>query len=182
MAIGTTTAILMSLMAATSIVGASGALKQGKDQQDQADFNAQIQNYNAQVAEQSAQSAIDKAQFDEEAQRRETKKKLSTQLALYGASGISPDTGSPLLVMEETASLGELDALAIRYAGDVEASRLRSVASGYRMQGEAETMKGESVRSASKWSAATSILGGATKMVGAYNTRGTTKAAGTPYL
>ena len=59
---------------------------------------------------------------------------MSRQRALYGKSGVEIE-GSPLLVMEDTAAQGEMDALAIRWGGDVAAARARSEANLMKMQG-----------------------------------------------
>ena len=91
-------------------------------------------DYNAAVAEQDAKAAKAKAEYDEKAHRENVRKILATQRALYGKSGVSME-GSPLLVMEDTQKQGELDALAIRYGGDVASARSRSEANVARMTG-----------------------------------------------
>lgn len=138
----------IALLAATA-VSTVGTLKAGEKQQE-------AYNYNAQVAEETAVQEQKKSAYDEQMHRAEVRRILSTQRALYGKSGVTIE-GSPLLVMEDTAKQGELDALAIRYGGDVAAARARSEASLLRMQGE-------NVREASYYQAGSTLLGGGTSL------------------
>ena len=65
------------------------------------------------------------AKFREEAHRRDTARLISAQAAAAGASGLAIE-GSPLLVMAETAQLGERDALHIRRGGQLNAAALKA--------------------------------------------------------
>ena len=111
---------------------AAGAGVYSADQQRRA--GNQQADYNAAVAEEDAKAAKAKAEYDEKAHRENVRKILATQRALYGKSGLSME-GSPLLVMEDTEKQGELDALAIRYGGDVASARARSEANVAKMTG-----------------------------------------------
>lgn len=148
-------AIAAAAAVASAGVGTAGAIQSGKSQEDMAE-------YNAAVATEDAKAAKYKAGYDEQAHRDQVRKTLSAQRAAYGASGVDM-TGSPLLVMEDTAQQGELDALAIRYGGDVEASRQRSAANLYRMQGS-------SAKTSSYYQAGSTLLSGASSTLSNYNT------------
>lgn len=112
-------------------------------------------DYNAKVADVEAENARNKAAYEEQAHRENLKRILSSQQALYGKAGVDM-SGTPLLVMEETAKQGELDALAIRYGGDVAAARARSEANLYKM-------KSSSAKSTGYMAAGSSLLTGASK-------------------
>lgn len=112
---------------AAAVVAAAGAGYAGYAQN-------QAAKESAKVAEQNANAARDKAAYDEQTHRERVKKLLSTQRALYGSAGVT-EQGTPLLVMENSAKEGEIDALAIRYEGEVEAQRFLSEASNLRKQG-----------------------------------------------
>lgn len=114
---------------AASAISAGGSFISGMQQQDMA-------NYNAAVAEQNAKMATDKATYDAKMHNQEVRRILAAQRSLYGASGVSSESGSPLLVMDDTVKQGAMDALAIRYGGDVDAAKQRSQANLYRMQGK----------------------------------------------
>lgn len=118
----------------SSIVAAAGAAYGGYQTKKAAD-------YNADVAEAQAQAARNKAEYNEKLHRERVQRLLSKQRALYGKSGVEM-AGSPLLVQEDTLEQGELDALAIRYGGDVEAARARSAANLYKMQGRSAAASG----------------------------------------
>lgn len=111
------------------VLSAAGTLMSASQQSDMA-------NYNAAVAEQNAKMATDKATYDAKMHNQEVRRILAAQRSLYGASGVSSESGSPLLVMDDTIKQGAMDALAIRYGGDVEAAKQRSAANLYRMQGK----------------------------------------------
>jgi hypothetical protein len=119
-------------LAIAAAVAAAGAATYSADAQRRA--GNQQADYNAAVAEEDAKAAKAKAEYDEKAHRENVRKILATQRALYGKSGVSME-GSPLLVMEDTQKQGELDALAIRYGGDVASARSRSEANLARMTG-----------------------------------------------
>ena len=115
-------------LAASAVVGIAGALYSGEQQRKAA-------SQAADVADQGAAAAEAKAKYDETLHRERIRKTLSTMRSLYGKSGVDA-TGSPLLALEDTAAQSELDALAIRYGGKIEASRNRSEADILRMRGE----------------------------------------------
>lgn len=119
---------LLYVAIAAAVASAGGAVYSGVQQKKAAE-------YNADVAEQSALAAQDKADYDEDMHRQNVRRIISSQRALYGKSGVDM-TGSPLLTLENTAGQGELDALAIKHGGAVEASQQRSSATLSRMQGK----------------------------------------------
>ncbi len=135
-------------LVAIAVVGAGGALYAGEQQRKAA-------SYSADIAEQAARAAQAKAAYDEERHRERIRKTLSTIRSLYGKSGVDM-TGTPLLALEETAAQGEMDALAIRYGGDIEAARQRSEAALLKMQGK-------TAQTSSYFEAGSTLLQGAGK-------------------
>ncbi|PKN37682.1 MAG: hypothetical protein CVU62_08125 [Deltaproteobacteria bacterium HGW-Deltaproteobacteria-2] len=113
-----------------------------------------MSNYNAAVANQNAEAIEDKAAYDAKMHNQEVRKMLATQRSLYGKSGVSSEEGSPLLVMNDTVKQGAMDALAIRYGGDVEAAKQRSAANLYKMEGK-------NIKTAGAIGAGTTLLAGA---------------------
>lgn len=138
------------LLVASTVFSAGTSIYEGQQAKKTAD-------YNAQVAEQNAVAAEQKAAYDETLHRERVRKLLSSQKALYGKSGVDL-AGSPLLALQETAGQGELDALAIRYGGDVEAARNRSAATLARMEGKA-------ARTTGYMRAGSSLLSGGAKVL-----------------
>jgi hypothetical protein len=101
----------------------------------------QTGKYNQRVAERDAEAAEAKAAYDANIHRDRVRRLISTQRALYGKSGVEL-TGSPLLVLEDTAAQGELDALAIRHGGSTSAARSRSEGRLAAMEGRAGAIRG----------------------------------------
>jgi hypothetical protein len=71
-------------------------------------------DYNAEIVQQ-------KAAYDEAQARDRLRKLMSTQRALYAKAGVDLTSGSPLLVLAQTAAEGEEEALNIRRTGYNEA-------------------------------------------------------------
>jgi len=137
----------------SAVVSAAGSIKAGKDQKAAAE-------YNAQVDEQNAIAATNKAAYDESIHRDKVKRLLSEQKAIIGASGVDI-SGSPLLATIDTIEKGELDALAIRYGGEVESQQYTSSATASRLEGQAAS-------TASKYKAGSTLLSGASKSYSTY--------------
>ena len=88
-------------------------------------FSARAQ-YQAGAAEEAgreytAQITERKAAQEELASREKLRKLMAGQRALYAKAGVDISSGSPLLVLAETAAEGEKEALAIRAGGLEEA-------------------------------------------------------------
>ncbi len=81
------------------------------------------------------------AALEESESRRRTKQVLGRQRALFAKSGVKLE-GTPLLVQQETATEGELDALAIRRSGDLREARLLNEARAARLQGRNALLSG----------------------------------------
>jgi hypothetical protein len=172
-----------------SVVGtglsAMSALRQGQVSADTARVNAQIQRRQAEVQARLSEREAQQAEYDAlqieqdtkvaEAQQRQAGTYLqASQRAAAGASGIEA-TGSPLLVLQETASQLELDALTIRRAGEREAAGARDEARMRRWQAEELRRSGQlsldigryqsrAARQAGRLGAFSSLLSGGTSM------------------
>lgn len=129
-------------------LSAVGSLAQGNQQAAAAEYNAEVSRAEGQAAE--AAAGLEETQF-----RRKADKLFSNQRALYGTSGIATE-GSPLEVMADTAAKAELDALAIRYGGQVAKSRAYSQAS-------MDELMAKQIKSSSMINAGTTILTGASR-------------------
>lgn len=110
------------------VVSAYGTYQAGQAQQKAYDYNAALY-------EQAAVAEKKKATYEEEIARSRLKKLIGTQKALYAKAGVDISSGSPLLVMAETAGQGEKDIRMIRYGGDVKAVEQRNRATLARFYG-----------------------------------------------
>ena len=94
----------------------------------------QMADYNADIIRTEAEAEAERAKIEEARHREKINKFMGTQRAMYGKSGLSME-GSPLLVMEETAAQGELDAMLIRQAGQARVAELTAERNMVKMGG-----------------------------------------------
>lgn len=101
-------------------------------QQGKAD--AAIGKYNARLAEEQAVVERQQAGAAEEAQRRAARKLLGRQAAAIAESGTGGFSGSNLDIARQSAVEAELDALNIRYEGELKARGAKAEAEQFRAQ------------------------------------------------
>jgi hypothetical protein len=152
---------------------AIGALQQGmaqssmyKQQQAQAEGEAAMMRRNAQQQEINAQATAAQAAAGEDAQRRKARQIAGAQRAAISELGTG-NGGTNLLAVEQSARDAELDALNIRYEGELKRRGLLSDAAGMQynaglMQNNAK-MYGQNAKTAKTGafiSAGSSLLSG----------------------
>lgn len=142
-------AMLSAVSAVTSIlsgaIGAVGAIAQSNAVQAQANYEQKVKNRNAGIARAQAQG-------EAVSSWRETRRKLATIRTEYGASGLDL-AGSPLDVLEDSATEGAFDVAKIRYAGEMRAQ-------GFSEEAALAGMRSKSAKTAGYLSAAGELLGG----------------------
>ncbi len=69
---------------------------------------------NAAISRIQANDAVDRGEFEADQQRLKTRAAIGTQRAGFAGNGVDVNSGSAALVQDDTAALGELDALTIR--------------------------------------------------------------------
>lgn len=153
----------MSLAAAALVASVAGTALSVYSQVQQSKEQKKWSEYNAAVAERDATAAQQTAEHEAGEKRKETQRLLGRQRALYGKAGVTLE-GSPLLMMEETASEGEIDALMIEREGKLLAGRYQSEAALSRM-------KGSAAQRAGYYGAGSSLLTGAGSAMSAYGTK-----------
>lgn len=101
----------------------------------QAGFGAhEASRYQARMLSQAARVEQQQAGAREEAQRRMARRVLGSQRAAFGQAGTGTG-GSAADVMAQSARDAELDALTIRYEGDLRARGMMAEAEGQRYAG-----------------------------------------------
>jgi hypothetical protein len=143
-----TTAVLLG---ASGGLQAVGAISEGNAKKAAADYNARMALNNA------AQTRVQAAE-EERRSRIMARKQIGSMRAGYAKSGVTME-GSPLDVLEESASTAELDALTIRHGGEVKAQAFENEA-------RLESWKGKQARTQGYLTAASSLLGTGAKMSG----------------
>lgn len=149
-----------ALIIASTAMQALGAIQQGNAQAASYKSQQAAANYNASIMDQNARIERDQANQREEAQRREARQVLGAQRAAFSQAGVGLG-GSAADVMAQSAANAELDALTLRYEGEMKARGLMASAEGERYQGQVAGMNASSARTAGYMNAAGSILGGA---------------------
>lgn len=151
--------------AASAVIGAYSAIQSGKNQsaqyraqQDAANYNAEIQSQNARVARQQAGAR-------EEAHRRQARQVLGEQRAALAQAGAGL-SGSAADVYGQSAANAELDALNIRYEGELDARGLLAQSELTTFEGKVSGMNAKSAKRAGYVNAASSLLAGGSKAYG----------------
>lgn len=141
---------------AGTVISVIGALNQGQQAKDAANYNAQVANNNAIAARQQAEA-------NAAAQQRKARLQIGSMRAGYGAAGVGLE-GSPMDVLEQSAAMAELDRQNILYGGTLKAG-------GYQATAGLELMRGDAAETGSYFSAGSALLTGAAKM-GSFNNTG----------
>lgn len=121
----------------------AGAAYSGYAQYQAAKAQARVMEYNALVYEQNAAIAKQQAQYEAERQAAGMRRLAGKQRVAYLASGVQASGGTALDLMMDTTQQGELDRLAILYAGDIEAVNYKSQAAGARLEAKATKVAGK---------------------------------------
>ena len=124
------------LAVGSAVTGVAGAVMQGKAQAASADYMAQVAANNQRIAQQNANMALEQGQVKEETQREQTGAQIGRARAVFGASGVDPNSGSALDVRSSAAELGELNANTIKYNAHVQAWNDLNQAGAYGAQSQ----------------------------------------------
>jgi len=138
-------AIPFALMAAQGVMGAQAAKQAGAAQ-----ASADLQN--AQYADMAANDAVKRGAVEEDQQRLQTTGAIGTQRAGFAANGIDVNSGSAANIQDDTAQLGEFDALTIRNNAAREAW-------GYKTQSQTYQTSAKTAVKSAKNNAFGSLLG-----------------------
>ncbi len=161
---GISAILAVASMAATAtgaVVSARGAREQANAAAAQANYQAAVARNNQTIASQYAQAEIQRGQVLEQNKRMETAQRESAIRAAVGASGLDPNSGTPLRLQSDAAMVGEQDALTLR-------ANAARAAYGYTVEGldfgarasllDSEAENASRAGSLGMWS---SIIGGA---------------------
>jgi len=144
-------AVVPFLQIAGTAMAVIGTLQQGQQVSAAAGYNAAVARNNAAASRQ--QAAANAA-----SQERKARLQIGAMRAGYGASGISLE-GSPMDVIESSASMAELDRQNILYGGAIKSQ-------GYESTAGLELMRGENAVTSSYFGAGSALLSGGAKIWG----------------
>lgn len=129
------TAAILVLVVAGAATGTTGALVQYQQSKQNARTQEKIANRNAKAAEMEARDAENTARINARREAENQRREQARRRALYGASGVALDSGSPLALMAEAASDNATKRSDIMRLGVIKSSSLLSEAESHRMQG-----------------------------------------------
>jgi hypothetical protein len=153
------TVILAWAAAASAAVGAYSAYQGGQTAKANARSQQDADKYNATIASQNAAVARQQASAREEAQRRQARQVLGEQRAALSQAGIGL-AGSAADVYGASANAAELDALNIRYEGELDARGLLAQSSLSSFEGQVAGRNARTASQAGGLNAASSLLAG----------------------
>jgi type II secretory pathway component PulM len=136
-------------MCASDLFNAYSSMEKGK-------YLDKVSKQNAAMSNQAADDALARGAVKADEQRITTQEVIGTQRAGFAANGIDVNSGSAGQVQNDSAALGELDALTIMNNAAREAY-------GYQVQAIDQRQQGKLAKYAGKMEAIGSILGGTEK-------------------
>ncbi|WDY60395.1 virion core protein, T7 gp14 family [Pseudomonas sp. PSKL.D1] len=122
---------------------AASALLSAQQSQAQGEASAQASLQNAAFADASAADALKRGEFESDQQRLATRAAIGTQRAGFAGNGIDVNSGSAADIQDDTAALGELDALTIKNNAAREAWGYRTQAQQSRLAAANATKSGQ---------------------------------------
>lgn len=144
----------IGLSLASGVMGASNSISQGN-------YQSSLLRQNAVLKNQAADEALIAGNTSADWQRVKANQAIGTQRSVQAANGIDVNSGSSAQLQDDTAMLGELDALTIQNNAAREAY-------GYRVQASQDIANSKQVKKNAKNSALGSILGGTGSAFGFY--------------
>jgi len=149
------------------IIAGVAAAAGGYQQYQQGKYEKGVSEYNAATTKNDAQQVRNKGTEAENAQRERMRQMISAQRVEAAANNININTGSIGQIQEDTASLGEADALRIRNNTDLNVNALNQSA-------ELELSRGKNAEKSGKRAFQISLLSAAGSM---FSAGGSTKPA-----
>lgn len=162
-------ATAIGLQVFSTVAGAMSAINQGKAEANAANRAAEIAQRNKILANQDRIAAEQANQADLEDQQREHQRQLSSIRANFGSSGLE-FSGSPLDILADTSTELALDERRTVYAGQQENRGYALKMLGFDEEASAAFAQAKNSKRAGYINAEASLLGGASKAIGMYNT------------
>lgn len=160
--------LMTMLTIGSTLMGGLGAIQQGQASAASARYNARVADMNARMADRAAKDALERGKLEEQKQRQKTAQLMGQQTAAMAANGVDIGFGSPLDLLVDTATLGELDALTIRSNAYREERDIRQQGANYRGQAGMYRSQASSASTGGFLGAMGTFLGGGSRAYGQY--------------
>ena len=166
-AVANTMLAVGAIAAVTSTaLGTVSSVQQGKQQQAMYNYQAKVAEENAKIANKNAaterQTGIEEARL----QRMKTLQAVGSQQAAMAANGMDVTQGTSLDIIEDTAAMGELDALQIQTNYERKAQSYEAQANNFNNQASMDVIAGKNAYTAGQIKAVQTGLNGVSKTVG----------------
>ena len=149
---------------AGSAIEAVSSYSQGKQQQAMYNYQAQINQENARIAQKNAaterQTGIEEARL----QRMKTLQVIGSQKTAMAANGMDITQGTSLDIIQDTAAMGELDALQIETNYEKKALAYEQQANNFSNQANLDVISGRNAYKSGQINAVTEGLNGVSKL------------------
>lgn len=172
-ALGVATGVANAALAIGAVAGIAGGViggissyQQGKQQQAMYNYQAKVAEENAKIANKNAaterQTGIEEARL----QRMKTLQAVGSQQAAMAANGMDVTQGTSLDIIEDTAAMGELDALQIQTNYERKAQSYEAQANNFNNQASMDVIAGKNAYTAGQIKAVQTGLNGVSKTAG----------------
>ena len=165
----------VTLMLVAGATQAVGAIAQGNAQAAQYDAQAQAARYNADMQRRQAEAVGQQTAAREDLQRRQARQVFGKQIAAGAQSGVNITTGSASDMFRSSLYDAEMDALNIRYEGDLNRTGLLNQANLSDWEGSVAKVNSKTAQRAGYLNAAVALTGAA---AGAYGAKGAAAGGG----
>lgn len=160
------TAGVVATTVATTALGVVGSVQQGNAAAAAYEYQAQVAQQNSRIAQNNA--AMERQAGLEEARRQRIKTILAIGQQKVGmaAGGVDIATGTPLDALEDTASMGELDALMLQHDAEKRAVNYEIEAANFSNQSNLDMFSSSNSRKSGYINAAASGFKGVSSAIG----------------
>ena len=157
---------LRPIIIAGGVIGGISSYQQGKKKQAMYNYQAKVAEENAKIANKNAaterQTGIEEARL----QRMKTLQAVGSQQAAMAANGMDVTQGTSLDIIEDTAAMGELDALQIQTNYERKAQSYEAQANNFNNQASMDVIAGKNAYTAGQIKTVQTGLNGVSKTVG----------------
>lgn len=146
---GLTAAIISGVTAlASAAISIPTSIQQGRNAQAMYNYQAKVAKKNADIAQQNADQERQAGLEDARWQRIKTLQTIGAQQVAMAGNGIDITSGTALDTIEDTAQMGELDALMIQYNSERDAQNYEQQANNFNNQANLDVIAGKNAATA----------------------------------
>lgn len=159
-------------LAGGALSGIVGGIQSGKAAQAEAEYQANIARQNAKIAEENARQERQAGLEDARKQRMKTMAAIGEQKVGIAANGSEIGSGTAIDTIEDTATLGELDALNVEYNAEQRALNFEQQANNFNNQANLDILKGQNAYKAGQIKAVSAGLNGLSSSINTFASGG----------